>query len=107
MMKPFFLILLCLCSLSACTPNDKWIKITDFSKKQKFPLKVEKNRVYATYVLKLRGKVNDTILIEKRIKLTGTIDTVFILDYYGGKKDMIFDPYKATSGNLEFSHAAN
>ncbi len=107
-LKILITILLLNFLLTACYQKEKFIKITDFSMIYADTLHPKKDGSYASSVLRIRGYVNDTISvefygIEKRIK--GNIDIKFDADYYGMiDVYFIFDPLKATEGELEIRY---
>ncbi|WP_442846432.1 hypothetical protein [Leeuwenhoekiella sp. H156] len=95
--------------LASCGKDDEKIKITDFSEPKIISVKPYKNYPYAMMNIWVKGNVNDTILIKLHsidnkpiMSLSGNIDERWYTDYYGeGERIIIFEPYKATSGNLE------
>ncbi|MDF0716258.1 hypothetical protein PY092_08880 [Muricauda sp. 334s03] len=103
--KISFLFLL----LASCGKDDETLEINDFTKKRMIILEPYKNYPYSMMNVWVKGQVNDTILIRLNsldskpiLKLSGKIDERWHTDYYGeGAKTIIFDPYKATQGNLE------
>lgn len=101
-------LIICIILLS-CSGSLKQTKhsITKFDKPIIDTIIPEKGVGYTTKFIKLRGTTNDTIFVSlghDGIKnyFSGNIDTVITGDYYGYHKAVfIFNPYKATSGNLE------
>lgn len=94
------------------------LKISDFSAPKTVTLTPYKWKLYAMLNIKVKGFVNDTIIIKNTtsgyygkksyndiigIRLTGKIDTIWKTDYYNGEgsRTFTFDPYKATEGELE------
>ncbi len=68
-----------------------------------------KNKDYRFEIVRLKGEVNDTIKIKpcstcKEEKLTGKISVKYKTEFRSGTAEMIFDPYKATSGKLKIVH---
>ena len=59
--------------------------------------------------IRIKGSVNDTILVKLHskesqpiLRLAGDIEERWYTDYYGeGKRTVIFEPYRATEGNIE------
>ena len=83
--------------------------INDFSKpiENSIPSKLDKD--YSYQIVKVKGKTNDTILIQPcedcaPKKLVGKIDEKFQIKFQKGKSIMRFDPYKATDGDLKIIH---
>lgn len=106
----FFFIISNALLLSCIEREDrKSITITDFSKSFSDTLYPNENSTYAMMNIWVRGFVNDTILIklhskdsEPILKLKGEINERWYTDYYGeGERIVIFEPYKATNGELE------
>ena len=67
------------------------------------------NKNYSYQIVRVKGKVNDTIRIKpcescETIKLSGEISQKFMNDFKGGTSKMQFDPYKATDGKLKIVH---
>ena len=101
----FFLFI----TLYSCDKDEAKLKITDFSETRTITLEPYKNYPYALMNIWVRGFVNDTILIklhskdsEPILKLKGEINERWYTDYYGeGERIVIFEPYKATNGELE------
>lgn len=64
---------------------------------------------YSYEIVKVKGKVNDTILIIpcegcQPKKLSGQINEKFMNKFGEGKSIMRFEPYKATKGDLKIIH---
>jgi len=95
--------------LASCGNDNETLKINDFTETKIIKLEPYKNYPYSMMNIWVKGQVNDTILIRLNsldskpiLKLSGKIDERWYTDYYGGgAKTIIFDPYKATQGNLE------
>jgi len=95
--------------LISCENDNERILIKDFSKKQTITLKPNKFYPYSMMNIRVRGFVNDTVLIKLKsteaqpiLKLKGDFDETWKTDYYGeGPRTLIFEPYKATKGELE------
>lgn len=110
-MKRIFLRLsaVFLISLTACNNDKAKLKITDFSKTEVVVLEPYKFKPYAMLKINVKGNVNDTIRIHydlygnSNFFLVGKIDTLLVqTDYYGeGKVKILFDPYRATEGEVE------
>ncbi|NJB38208.1 hypothetical protein [Croceivirga sp. JEA036] len=85
--------------------------ITDFTKQRVDTLVPYKNKSYITYYIKIKGKVNDTIKIQRKdyghyFILPGHVDTLLNGDYYGTENIIwTFDPYKATKGELKIEYS--
>ena len=85
------------------TKDQARLSITDFSKKRINILVPYNYKTYATSLVKVKGYTNDTIKIRGifSMNLSGKIDTIVSRDYYGTHNiRCIFDPYKATEGEL-------
>ncbi len=85
------------------TKDQARLSITDFSKKRINTLVPYNYKTYATSLVKVKGCTNDTIKIRGifSMNLSGKIDTIVSRDYYGTHNiRCIFDPYKATEGEL-------
>ncbi|MDT0552370.1 hypothetical protein [Urechidicola vernalis] len=115
-LRHLIIILLFFGFLSSCTSRDKTkIKITDFSEKTTRTIEPYKNDSYAMMNVWVNGFTKDTILIKLGtdeslpiLKLSGTISQRWYTDYYGGgNRTLIFDPYKATEGDLEIKFELN
>ena len=68
-----------------------------------------KNKNYSFQIVRLKGEVNDTILVKpcencKVEKLSGQISVKFKNEFHTGISRFSFDPYKATSGKLKIVH---
>jgi hypothetical protein len=107
MRKLFICFLLSI--LLGCGRDDEKIIISDFKESQIIILKPYKNYPYTMMNIWIKGHVNDTILIKLNsktskpiLRLTGDINERWYTDYYGeGEKIIIFEPYRASEGNLE------
>lgn len=95
--------------LVSCGKDDEKLRIDDFTKSKIIILKPYKNYPYSMMNIWVKGYTNDTILIKLNtknskpiLKLSGNIDKRWYTDYYGeSEKIIIFEPYKATKGNIE------
>lgn len=95
--------------LISCGKDDETLHITDFTESRTVYLEPYDNLSYAMMNIWVKGYVNDTVLVklhsknsEPILKLSGNIDMRWYTDYYGGTNMIvIFDPYKATEGDLE------
>lgn len=72
-------------------------------------IKAKKNKKYSYQIVRLKGEVNDTILVKpcetcKVEKLIGKISVKYKNDFYEGISNFTFDPYKAKSGKLKIVH---
>lgn len=93
----------------SCGRDRTEIKITDFSKSEEVTLTPYKWKPYAMLKIRVKGFTNDTIRLNYDLYgntnffLIGEMDTILVeTDYYGeGPVKLIFDPYKATNGELE------
>lgn len=102
-------VIILLLLLTSCSKDDKKLKITDFSKSQTIKVKPYKNYPYSMMNIWIKGYVNDTILIKLNskdskpiLKLIGQINERWYTDYYGeGEQILLFEPYRANSGELE------
>ncbi|SHG75183.1 hypothetical protein SAMN05444483_12711 [Salegentibacter echinorum] len=106
--KLFLYVLISIILFTCCSKKDTAkLKITDFSKTQTVVLQPYKFFPYTMINIKVKGYVNDTIKIIQGpdlydINLSGDLDTIRKIEYYGeGPRTFIFDPYKATQGELE------
>lgn len=105
----FIILFVSLTIVMSCGRDDEKIIIKDFSSSKEIVLKPYKGYPYAMMNIWIKGYVNDTILIklhsiesEPIMKLKGDIDERWYTDYYGeGERIIIFEPYKATEGELE------
>ena len=85
------------------------LRIDDFTEIQVVELEPHEFNIYTMKNIWIEGYVNDTILIklnsakeEPILRLSGKISKRWYSDYYGeGTVKFIFDPYKATEGELE------
>ena len=97
------------CDCHNCRDNRKFI-VEDFSKKRVDTLIPYKNKTYVSFVIRVKGNVDDTIKIKREgyyeILLSDKVDTSINGDYYG-TEDIIwtFDPYKAKTGKLEIEYS--
>lgn len=83
--------------------------ITDFDTIVNNSISAKKNKQYSYQILRLKGNVNDTIIIKpcdscNTVKLSGNISQKFKYKFTHGVSRMSFNPYKATSGNLKIVH---
>lgn len=109
------LIPILLLMLISCGKDDETLHITDFTEPRTVYLEPYDNLSYAMMNIWVKGYVNDTVLVklhskdsEPILKLSGNIDMRWHMDYYGGRnKIIIFEPYKATEGNLELKCSLN
>lgn len=107
MKNPVFILLLVF--LVSCGKDDETLHITDFTESKTVYLEPYDNLSYAMMNIWVKGYVNDTVLVklhsknsEPILKFSGHIDVRWHMDYYGGRnKIVIFEPYKATEGDLE------
>lgn len=108
MKHKFFIAFVLFISLISCKKNNE-ILINDVTKPMVTRIELNENQNYSTYIIEINGEVNDTILINDKIKLCCKIDTILKFDYYGGDKEIIlnYKPYKATNGSLKLNHYAN
>ncbi|MEX2362222.1 MAG: hypothetical protein WD597_01310, partial [Balneolaceae bacterium] len=92
--------------------NSKEIIITDFSKPVNIALSVNPDKAYTTKLLRVRGQVDDTVIVGvcekcRSFYLNGKIDTLFNPDFYGGQgmdsTYFYFDPYKSKNGELKLT----
>ena len=102
----YFLALGCNCK--NCGDHRKFT-VTDFTQKRMDTLVPLEHKSYVGYFAKIKGNVNDTIQFRREgyfdINLFGEIDTLINGDYYGTEDIIwIFDPYKATEGELEIEY---
>ena len=102
-----FIFLICFVILS-CTHKNT-ININEITKPVIDEYQIDKNHNYSAYFIKVNGQVDDTIMINDVLKLSGKIDTIFRTDYYGGGESMIlnYKPYLAKKGYLKIVHYAN
>ena len=83
--------------------------INDFDAVVNNSIHSKKNKDYAYQIVRVKGKVNDTIKIKpcetcKEEKLTGQISVKYKNDFTTGVSRFSFNPYKATSGKLKIVH---
>ena len=83
--------------------------INDFDAIVNNSIQAKKNKNYSYQIVRVKGEVNDTILLKpcancETIKLSGKISEKFMHDFTEGSAKMQFDPYKATSGQLKIVH---
>ncbi len=105
------LIILSMFFMVSCNKDYRKYRVTDFSKKRVDTLVPYKHfkSYYSAYV-KVKGYANDTIKLDGifPLKLTGNIDTIVNIDYYGQTYLIsTFDQYKATEGDLEIECSLN
>ena len=89
-----------------CNDISKSIVIDDFSEKQSFSIVPKEGEPYYGLYVYVKGNVNDTCIVKYELhstKLIGVVDTLLSTEYYGfgQEADVIFDPYKATKGELK------
>ena len=104
--KSFVLIFLIIVS---CGKDHAELKVTNFQKKDSITLEPYKFRPYAMLNLRVKGYCNDTVRLNYNLYgntnhyIIGKVDTLLIqTDYYGETPvKFIFDPYRATEGELE------
>lgn len=94
--------------LISCNEDQVKFKIKDFTKPKEIIVEPYKYFPYSMFNLKIKGYVNDTIIIKTEgiynlnMKLFGKIDTLWYSDYYGEDPiKFIFKPHKATMGEIE------
>lgn len=100
---------------SCCYQDKAKLEVFNFSETRTVGVKPCENDSYAMMNVWINGQTNDTILIKLDtkeslpiLKLSGKINERWYTDYYGGIDQMlIFDPYKATQGNLEIRFELN
>ena len=109
MKKLTYLLFIFLVFAFSCGRDDSKLKIIDFCKPQTIKVEPYKNYPYSMMNIWVKGYTNDTILIKLGskesipiLKLVGKIDEHWYTDYYGEREViLIFEPYKADSGELE------
>lgn len=94
----------------SCNKDYRKFTVTDFSKVRVDTLVPYKNKTYVSFIIKVKGFSDDTIKIKRDgyydIKFSGEVDTLLNSDYYGTHDVIcIFDPYKATEGELEIEYS--
>ena len=106
--KYFYIHIFLLIITTSCNKDNETLIISDFTEIKEINLKPNKYKLYSMKNIWVKGYVNDTILIRLNnedkpiMKLSGKIDKRWYTDYYGeGEETLIFDPYKATEGELE------
>lgn len=95
--------------LFSCNKDKAKLVITDFSEPQEITLEPYDLYPYTMMNVWITGHVNDTIILKMHsddnkpiLKLSGNIKERWYTDYYGeGSRTLIFDPYKATKGELK------
>ena len=107
-MKKIYLFLIISILLNSCIKKNEII-INDFNKSLTMEYTIDSNHQYTEYVFKLKGVVNDTILINKKHYFCGKIDTIIRNDFYGGDKyiQLNFEPFRAKKGILKIVQYAN
>ena len=111
-MRNLMLFVILIGGFLSCNTDKKRITITDFNKSFCDTLYPNENSAYAMMNIWVKGFVNDTILIKLGsknetpiLKLKGEINERWYTDYYGGgKRIVIFEPYKAKKGKLEIKY---
>jgi hypothetical protein len=112
-MKNLIIIFLISVSILSCDKTKrsdlKKIKLIDFTQKKIDTLIPYKSKTYYSYYVKVKGEINDSVKIKRKdhydIILIGNIDTLINGDYYGNEKIIwVFDPFKATKGELEIEY---
>lgn len=83
--------------------------INDFDAIVNNSIPAKKNKNYSYQIVRLKGEVNDTIIVKPCetcdvVKLTGKISVKYKNDFQVGTSRFSFDPYKATSGKLKIVH---
>ncbi|MBS7333208.1 hypothetical protein [Faecalibacter bovis] len=83
--------------------------INDFDAIVTNSIPAKKNKEYSFQIVRLKGEVNDTILVKpcetcKVEKLSGQISIKFKNEFHTGTSRFSFEPYKATSGKLKIVH---
>ncbi|RLZ12041.1 hypothetical protein [Faecalibacter macacae] len=83
--------------------------INDFNAIVNNSIPGNKNKDYTYQIVRLKGEVNDTIIVKpcetcKEVKLVGDISVKFKNEFESGTSRFSFDPYKATSGKLKIVH---
>lgn len=83
--------------------------VKNFDQSLENSIKSRLDKDYSYEIVKIKGKVNDTILIVpcegcEPVKLSGKINEKFMNKFGKGKSIMRFEPYKATTGDLKIIH---
>jgi hypothetical protein len=109
-MNKYFIIIILIFSSCKKGKDYKKVTISDISNKRIDTLKPLDNKSYYAYFIKVNGHVNDSVKIQRHgyfdITLTGKIDTILRGDYYGGENVIcLFNPYKASKGQLEIEYS--
>jgi len=83
--------------------------INDFDAIVNNSIPAKKNKSYTYQIVRLKGEVNDTIIVKpcetcKEEKLTGQISVKYKNDFEQGISKFTFNPHKATSGKLKIVH---
>ena len=99
------IIILVFITISCQDAKDQVVwEISDFTHSRVTTLEPYDGKTYSTNYIKVKGYVNDTIKIIQGepyfdINLTGKIDTIIRMDYYGQtNKSFTFEPFRATKG---------
>jgi hypothetical protein len=83
--------------------------IHSFNKVVKNSIQSKPNKSYNYQIVRLKGEVNDTIIIKpcdfcKEEKLIGKVSIKYKNNFKEGISTFTFTPYKATSGKLKIVH---
>lgn len=83
--------------------------INDFDAIVNNTIPAENNKSYSLQIVRLKGEVNDTIIVKpcttcKPEKLAGKISVKYKNDFKSGFSTFQLDPYKASKGNLKIVH---
>lgn len=107
-MKKTYLYLVTLILLNSCIKKNE-ITINEFNKSLTMEYPIDSNHQYTEYVFKLKGIVDDTIIINKKHYFCGRIDTIIRNDFYGGDNyiQLNFEPFRAKKGVLKIVQYAN
>lgn len=89
--------------------NRRVFFVDDFNKSIESTIISKPDDEYTYQIVKLKGEVNDTVVIRpcegcKEVKLTGKINQKFMNRFSKGKSIIRFDPYKATDGDIKIIH---
>lgn len=109
-MKKIISLLVFAFLISSCNKDYRKFTVNDFSEMRIDTLIPYKNKTYVSFIIKVKGFSNDTVKIKRDgyydIKFSGKVDTLLNSDYYGTYDVIcIFDPFKATEGELEIEYS--
>ena len=102
-MIKFISLFVILTLLNSCSGNFKEsFTINDFSTNQKLTSKFELSSGNSVDKVRIhiKGSIDDTVKIGRYKLNPNKIDTTFSHEWYANEYSILFDPYKATDGDL-------